>query len=342
KFERRLRRTKRMARSEIESDDWRRYQYSGRVNFWLDPERDHIERISCRTCSKVEFIERFEAPGLPVVITEALDDWPAATNWHPEKLLLRFHSEKFKIGEDDDGEIVYMQFADFMRYSLLSSCPNPDPAKPVGLATADDSPLYIFDGNFGDRSRSSTANDIEAARQKRKERQMLKDYNIPKYFIDDLFQYTGSRRPPHRWVVIGSARSGTGIHIDPLGTSAWNALLFGHKRWALFPPHIPKWQVTLPNLPDSEASTWFGLVYPALNAESTRCPATGMLLAERLGMVEILQRPGEVVFVPGGWHHVVINLDFTVAVTQNFCSTTNFESVFLRTRSSRPRLAQKL
>ena len=62
---------------------------------------------------------------------------------------------------------------------------------------------------------------------------------------------------------MGPSRSGSGLHVDPLATSAWNALVAGHKRWALFPPGTPR-HLVLPKLPglEREAVSWFTHVYP--------------------------------------------------------------------------------
>jgi len=47
------------------------------------------------------------------------------------------------------------------------------------------------------------------------------------------------------------------------------------------------------------------------------------------------------VFVPHGWWHAVLNLTHTVGVTQNFVSPRNFDHVWMKTRTSRKRLAWK-
>ncbi|KAJ1359620.1 phosphatase [Parelaphostrongylus tenuis] len=67
------------------------------------------------------------------------------------------------------------------------------------------------------------------------------------------------------WFVMGPARSSAAIHVDPLGTSAWNAPIRGHKRWVLIPLDAPRTivkpsQAERGKHPD-EAVTWFMTVY---------------------------------------------------------------------------------
>lgn len=304
-YRRKLKEAKLSARSNCA--DWSA-QGLHKIDFSIPFSKDTVPRINYSTNRK-EFIRQFEEPNIPCVITGALENWNLA-NFSIEKLAYMYRHEKFKVGEDDDGKTVYMGLKYYLHYAL----------KDEFGAKIDDSPLYIFDPTFGKRTLNHSSRrskkvkeDDETTLIEGKHRYSSKssqatchivdDYAVPKYFTDDLFKLAGARRPPFRWLVIGPSRSGTGIHVDPLGTSAWNALVSGHKKWVMFPPVTDK-SIVDPKLIDGEASTWFSQVYPKFIKKDEN----GTTLGDRLGMVDLIQKPGETVFVPGGWYHIVMNL----------------------------------
>jgi hypothetical protein len=57
----------------------------------------------------------------------------------------------------------------------------------------DEDPIYLFDDKFGDRDGT---------------KELLKDYEVPKYFQEDFFADLEEERPPYRWFAIGGPRSG--------------------------------------------------------------------------------------------------------------------------------------
>ncbi len=52
--------------------------------------------------------------------------------------------------------------------------------------------------------------------------------------------------------------------------------------------------------------------------------------------LECIQEPGDLLFVPSTWWHTALNLEESIAVTQNFVSTHNLNRVakFLRAKSN--------
>ena len=83
-------------------------------------------------------------------------------------------------------------------------------------------------------------------------------------------------------------------------------MLCGRKRWAVFPPHVDL--ARLRKRDDTESpAVWFLEELPKLRGQA------------ELGLVEFTQDAGEVVYLPEGWWHAVLNVsdDVTMAVTHN-------------------------
>lgn len=92
----------------------------------------------------------------------------------------------------------------------------------------------------------------------------------------------------NRQFMIGPEGSGSPVHFH---IDAVNIAIVGRKRWFLFPPGERLWCV-------KPAATWMFEDYRHLPNPP----------------IEILQEPGDIVYVPADWGHAVVNLEDSVAV----------------------------
>eukprot|EP01038_Epipyxis_sp_PR26KG_P016155 gene16155-21960_t len=282
---------------------------------------DDIPHIPATELSVQQFINNYEMRNLPVVITGAVNDWPALNKWK---------NIDYLINELGDAQL------------RATSAAAPLPATftvkqyfQYAQQIIEEAPLYLFERHF-----SHYAPQLEL------------DYSIPKYFRPgpiedieqnnnnnnlchnrtDLFNVFGAQhRPDYRWLIAGPARSGSIFHIDPNQTNAWNVCIKGRKKWIFYPPHV--------NPPGVKSSPDGADVAVPISTGEWLLSFWKYHKLARLNLnihdrpLETIVNEGELIFVPHNYWHMVVNIDEeSIALTHNYVSHSNLNDVlrFLR------------
>ncbi|BEI89300.1 uncharacterized protein CcaverHIS019_0206620 [Cutaneotrichosporon cavernicola] len=146
-------------------------------------------------------------------------------------------------------------------------------------------------------------------------------YEPPSCFLDDWLSppfdaptSSSASTADFRFVYTGPAGTFTPLHRDVYGSYSWSANIVGRKLWWLFPPG------TEPRDKHGE------LLFDVRDAKA----------------LKVLQEEGEVIFVPSGWHHQVLNLDFCISINHNFFSSPTLPRVYASLRASHDRCAASI
>lgn len=252
-------------------------------------------RRDARIFSLDQFRNEFEIPNVPCILTHACDEWPIYKILDGKFANIRdraddiFRDKNFRMR----CESVVMNAMEYVAYAE---------------AQHDERPIYMFDSEFEKRSLKPNL------------------WATPSYFArDDLFSVLGQGgRPDHRWLICGPANAGSSFHTDPNLTAAYNSCLTGRKRWIMMP--AGKWPPGVWCSEDmstvvtpASITEWFLQFYDALVAQNTGAGMT----QDTCPVYDFVCEAGETVFVPSGWPHCVINLEPSIAITENYvCEPT--------------------
>jgi JmjC domain, hydroxylase len=163
-------------------------------------------------------------------------------------------------------------------------------------------------------------------------------YQLPIYFSDDWLNEwydslsTSTRTSPtsrtsssacssdYRFLYLGPQGSSTPLHTDVLQSHSFSANIAGRKLWRLLPAEyaylIQDKNTGMSSTPapqNQEESKQKLLMYTRFS---------GMKQAQQQDhIIEIVQYPHEVIFVPSGWYHTVHNLDDCLSINHNWISS---------------------
>ena len=171
------------------------------------PEVDRRSKLSLGA-----FRREYLLPQRPVVITDAMDAWPARTKWTFDFFRRTLGAEPIKIYR-------YDAVREFVK-DAVETVPFADYIDHVVAEDWETYPYYL-------RDNWSLLHDHP---------ELKTDYSEPQYFFDWFRLLPAALRMPYPRLFLGPRGATTPLHVDVWRTHAWLSQLVGRKRWILFPP----------------------------------------------------------------------------------------------------------
>ena len=259
-----------------------------------------VDRRNASSLSREDFLENYVYQGKPVAVDGLIDEWSAIENWRRDGIVEKYGDKRIKLLLSGDGShsgtftgwSSLKSYVDFI--SDITRRYNKGKVKKVNYDWK-----WKTGGSekkFGKSQKGVKRFPYFFQREFPLGEGILGDY-------EELSHFDTDSKMNHAWeidyrqakslMILGAAGTGTGFHSH---TSAYNALVYGRKRWYLLPPLLPR------VIDMDTALPWYEvLTYENLN----KLPVKPIVFD---------QYPGEVVYIPSDWYHATVNMDLSVGI----------------------------
>ncbi|XP_011423684.3 bifunctional arginine demethylase and lysyl-hydroxylase JMJD6 isoform X2 [Magallana gigas] len=260
-----------------------------------------------------------------------------STNWRPASKEARklYGSTKCTVDRRDASDLTVKEFEKEYRFKKPVIVRFPNGAKDwtnpkkwsLSSLKQEYGQWYVLSGNSLEIVRKGGNGDVQSSFTEFVDSLMQDKDEIgePFYIFDRMFYNDSSLprtlKPPKYFEIkdgiddsiffLGASSSGVSFHKH---ADAWNGVIYGQKRWFLYPTtHTPPGGV----YPGFTQMEWYSKVYPSLTEDHAP--------------MECVQEAGEILYLPEGTYHGTINLGDTVAIgIQKKLAATETEKLFYK------------
>ncbi len=251
-----------------------------------------------------EFAKNYLYANKPVIITDALREWPALRRWSPEFFKQEFGKMKFTLSENVKGKADYKgNGSNEVEYTM-------DRFIDRVLSSTEENPAPYFRNQILYDLFPTLKKDIEP----------LPEYFQPNWLPDHyMVKYVGevlNRGAALELYIGGKGGAFPVLHYDGAGAHAFLMQVYGLKEFIVYPPNQE--QYLYPSPEKENLSQINSVDKPDLG----KFP----LFAKAEPIVFILQ-PGEMLFIPSHWWHTTKMLSPSISISANVVNQSNWHEL---------------